>query len=283
MKNVVYIGARVAAVLILPLLSILLYLPAQSQPASLPTPQVWVDEARGVTCYLAPNGVSCVAPTQSQAVTPAPVATSTHAPSATPLPTASATPRPTIAPTLHAPAVQLLNPGFEQGSANWTVFNVRSQNIESNAERLSLGASPAAVNSGDASLRIVGRWTCWRGGVFQTVSVPRFTRLRFSASSIAWANQSDNFSLPHDNNVYTRLEVGIDPDGGTDADVTGIRWAGRDGTKDWRRVSVDAVALADRVTVFVLADMGGVGQGRCNWALPFMLAFFDDASLTVLP
>lgn len=257
---------------------------AQSGPSALPTPVVWVNPQNGDTCYLTIMGIAC---TSREITSPAVTSTPAVTPANTVVPTSTNTPTPVT--------LTLKNPGFEQGLADWIPFTTLGSSLEFNVERLSQGASQYVVREGDASLRVKGRWQCWIAGYYQVVSAPIGTRLKFSVHVMTWGRDADNVNLPRDPNLYSWVWAGIDPLGGTDAKNTRVNWSGKagpDGFTDFpdpavrefsEPVVVESVALTNRVTVFIRADLGARPDGGCVWPYASMLAFFDEAKLEVVP
>ena len=203
-----------------------------------------------------------------EAVTPAP----TLAPTLTPRPTPSATPAP-VTPLL-------VNGDFESGFAGWQVVQ---------ASGLAQGDVYHAVSHGGAtSLWFVDHYRCWRAGVRQTVSAMPLTRLRFSAWGRTWADGNLDPSQPSDTSVNDGLMVGLDPNGGTDYRASGVNWSTETATENWQQAGVVGTALGSRVTVFILLNLGVSGApgqpgGACEWALPTLAGWMDDASLEVAP
>jgi hypothetical protein len=250
------------------------------------------DEANGALIYLFPNGSGVVWPFTA---TPGPTAAAPGAVTAMPGPTAAApgavtatpgstTAAPRTATATTAPTINPISNGnMEAGLLGWTAFVERTSIVgffpEINVERLSNNASPFAVHSGDASLRIVGKNYCYIGGFYQIVDVTPGQRYTVSAWSMVWANQSSNFNLAHDVNVFTQLSLGLDAEGDIDPTSSGVRWTFRDGTDDFRQQSVSVTALGPKMTIYLRANLGMPDASSCKWPLNFMLAFFDDVEL----
>ena len=287
---------------------------AESAPVRADGYTVMRDDTNGALVYLYGNdGIAVVqfTPAAKASPTSAPSSTAPSVPSATPgatrtatvsatavpatsTPAPSATPSqspPTATATRPAPVVPVLvNPGFEEwaggkpvGWEPYVAAATAGQPLEFNPERLSNGASEFIVFEGDVSARALGQWQCWIGGYRQTVAVMPFTTLQFTVHGLTWGNAGSDFRLASDPNLYSEIFAGIDPVGGTNAGTTGIRWASRPGWDGFQAISVDAVALTNRVTVFAQASLGIRAPGSCTWPLTHMLAAFDAAELTVTP
>lgn len=287
----IYRIAPVFALLVIVVAALFGFPSARAESLSAPALRVFPDpDGRPVVCYTF-EGVFNLPP--SCVYVPSSAATE---PTATPRPVSTATPSvtPTRTPTASPVSqVNLANPGFELGLAHWNKFTQQttaSNPLEFNLERLSNGAHPDIVRSGDASARIKSQWQCWQGGLYQQVEVPPFTRIRFSFYGLTWGASTDNFNLPSDPNLYSYLDAGIDSQGGTDARNSGVRWSGRGGYDGFHlpggepsEVTVEAVALANKVTIFLRASLGIPPAGGCVWPYQSMIAVFDDARIEVVP
>lgn len=279
-----------------------LAMPAGDSVFPLPTPVRWTDGT--ATCYLSFSGslqcfVAAGAGGETEpppATTPSPTATPTATPTVTPAPTRSPSPTPVTAPTVTPTSARpptpkpmtLTNPGFEDGLAGWTPFTLSAAKpLEVNAESLANGASRWVVREGDKSARIKGMYHCWDAGFYQVVQTTPGTRFRFSYYGMTWGRNSSDINLPSDPNLYSYLYAGVDPYGFTQAGNSRVQWQGRPGTDviiDFPGVGeyaqpvwIESVALADRVTVFIRANLGAHPGGGCVWPYESMLAFFDSA------
>ena len=177
----------------------------------------------------------------------------------------------------------LTNPGFESGQTDWAIWHGDGTPAPEVAiEDAQKGAHPAAIHGGAKSLRLMGRHACWRGGVYRQLDVQPGDLVRLSAYIKAWASANPN-AFPHgrDPNVLTDVVVGIDPTGGVDFDSTTVQknWKGNGG--DWSNPAVQIVAQSNRVTIFVGADLGGTRDGKAQWPIAALAAFFDDVEVDV--
>ena len=218
----------------------------------------------GLICVGAPAPFDCEFPVvvaASVTVGPRPSSTATHTfNTSTPAPTRTVTP---------APPLALINGDFESAwSSGWLRFDRWPDQPTFNDER----GHPESRHGGAQSLRMFNEHRCYLAGVYQQVDVPQFATVRFSAWGRTWASYSSIFPSPSDLSVTDGIAVGIDERGGTNPAATGIVWVDADNTEVWRRVTVQGVALSNRITVFVQARLGAVGVNACQWPLPFMAA-----------
>ena len=258
------------------------------------TPQAW-PMPNGDTCYTYFGSLSCTA-AQIVAATPAqnPTATTTARPTdipptLTPIPpTATPTARPSATP---APVINVVNGGFENGMTGWTQFALAG-GAELNSERISTGADPLAVHSGDGSARLLSHYACYRAGVYQVVGVPVGATVRASAWVMTLGSRVDGLHNPEPN-MNSYIGIGVDPLGLTSASVSRVEWARIVGgllvgathglDPSWQYVSVETVTQKPTLTVFVYGDLGKTQDGACMWAYANLLAFIDDVTVTVLP
>lgn len=162
----------------------------------------------------------------------------------------------------------------------WTPWFIGDHNPQYNIEDTRLGASPLSVQSPPTSLRMIADNRCWHAGVYQQVSVGAFKRVRAEISGriydvpagVPWPG-------PSDPNGKRFLRIGIDPTGGTSPTSSVVQWEEVGQLyDDFKSVSVEALSLTNKVTVFV-----GIENGRDNeWPLFQMTGFLDVASLVVL-
>lgn len=226
----------------------------------------------GAICFGAPQPFDCEFPPVAPAITltPAP-ATPTRTPPPVITPTRTPTP---------AQPVALVNGDFEQPwTTGWTRFDLWPELPRYNDER----GDARSRHGGAQSLRIFNEFRCWLSGVSQTVNVQQFATYKFSAWGRTWPAQGFNFDLPPDLSVTDGVAVGIDNSGGVDPTSSGIIWVEAANTEAWRQVSVQTVALAPRITVFIRVRLGVAGPNNCQWPLPVMMGFIDDATLERIP
>lgn len=252
-------------------------------------------QAGGVTCYTTGAALSCVhIPGTSAPATPGASATlttgtlvpTTQAPTFTAIPIQTATKTSTSVPTLTRPPLPtftpapalLINGDFESTwSTGWTRFDRFPDLPQFNDER----GHPESRHGGAQSLRIFNEYRCHLSGVYQRVNVTQFQTYVFSAWVRTYGSNSSIFPGPSDTSITDAGEVGIDPNGGTDPGATSVIWGRNESTEQWRKVSVQAVAFSNRITVFIQARLGVSGGSACQWPIPFLIGFIDDAALTV--
>jgi murein DD-endopeptidase MepM/ murein hydrolase activator NlpD len=111
-----------------------------------------------------------------------------------------------------------------------------------------------------------------QAGIYQTVSVPRNARLKFSIWGQAWSTWGDG--LTSEDGTPVNMRIGIDPTGGTNPYSPDIVWSGFANPYDaYQYFEVEATAQGDKVTVF-------------TWSNPERERkhndiYWDEASLTV--
>lgn len=263
------------------------------------TPQAW-PMGDGVTCYTYFGALSCTAaqavatlpPTASPTATATqPPATATHTPTPTPVPP-TATRTPTQTPTASpAPVIHIINGGFESGLTGWTQFNLNGGS-DINSERISTGADPLAVHSGDASARLLSHYSCYRSGVYQVVGVPVGAHIRVSAWVMTLGSRTDGLHNPEPN-MNSYIGLGVDPLGLTSAAVSRIEWARIVGGQlvgathgldpSWQLIQLETITARPTLTVFVYGDLGKTQDGACMWAYMNLLTFIDDIGVEVVP
>jgi LysM repeat protein len=118
-------------------------------------------------------------------------------------------------------------------------------------------------------------------GVYQVVhNIPIGSRVRASAWVSVWM-----FNVPDPANAGALLQIGIDPNGGTNPYDSDVGWSGvnaaqggAQGDGGWLLsyvpVSIEAITTGPSVTVYL--------RWRQTWGGNEQRAFFDDASLVIL-
>lgn len=182
------------------------------------------------------------------------------------------------------------NGGFEAGLAGWTPFWTHGSTSAYNLESLDTGADPLAVHGGRNSARLSAEFRCWRGGWYQVVEHLQVGQAyRLSAWFLTFGAGFPNIHNC-DVNMNRIVGVGVDPQGLTDPGAGRVDWKlapGNDLVRNiggvwepvWQPVTHEFRATFATATVFILADLGALGEGRSNWPLPFTAAFFDDVQL----
>ncbi len=119
-------------------------------------------------------------------------------------------------------------------------------------------SNPALVQSGGQSQHIGAPWNPWHAGVFQTLSATPGARIRITAYGRAFAASND-FPNPSDGAVQARMQVGADPNGGTEWWAGAVQWSGMANPHDtWQPFSLEiTVGESGRVTIFLSANYKG--------------------------
>ncbi|HVU12647.1 MAG TPA: LysM peptidoglycan-binding domain-containing protein [Phototrophicaceae bacterium] len=197
----------------------------------------------------------------------------------------------TAAQTLLAQAGNLLtNPGFEKpfqavtGSTSsmiaqgWTAWALQQgQNKEPEyypASDTTNGMPTPRIHSGSDAQQYFSYFAPHIGGVYQTVSgVNAGDQLTFSIYAYVWSSNGTTADTS-DGSGQISFQVGIDPNGGTDATNSAIVWSTAETTYDkYAQYSVTATAAGSSVTVFVRSIVNKVTMNN--------VIYIDDASLTV--
>jgi len=245
----------------------------QSAPEVVAHPQ-----ANGDTCYTYLSALDCLSPIGTPVgpqptVSPTLVTPTAH-PTGVPTlsPSATATLEPTETRQTPLP-ITLNNGGFESGAQFWAAYVVRGS-PEFNSERLSNGADPRAVLSGDASWRIACvECGVWRAGLFQRVRVGVGRAVTFSANAFFKAGHVPGLEENLIRNLPSEFRMGIDPAGGQSATAPGVVWSSTTGDFGWKLATVSAIATGDSLTVFIETSIGS------DWIYPQSYTFIDDAEL----
>ncbi len=183
----------------------------------------------------------------------------------------------------------LQNPGFEEPyiaingdetlrvAHGWQPWHVPNEGGSSaiNARPEYKPAPANRVRSGAAAQEYNTFFATHIGGVYQRVPVPPGTELRFSVYIYVWSSATfANPNVSEDPNQVI-VNVGIDPNGGTDGESPNIVWsADAEFYDEYRELSVTATAQSAAVTVFVrTAPQGFVGTNNI---------YVDDAALVAL-
>ncbi len=119
-------------------------------------------------------------------------------------------------------------------------------------------SNPALVHSSGQSQHIGAAWNPWHAGVFQTITAPPGARVRITAYGRAFASTPD-FPNPSDGAVQARMQIGADPEGGTQWWSGAVQWSGMGNPHDtWQPFTVEVTAGASgRVTIFLSANYKG--------------------------
>ncbi|MBI5566098.1 MAG: LysM peptidoglycan-binding domain-containing protein [Chloroflexi bacterium] len=139
---------------------------------------------------------------------------------------------------------------------------------------------PSRIRSGANAQKYFTFWSTHQAGVFQTVSVPPGSAVRFSAYMHAWSSNIDMKALEPETFVSKEqtsmhMKVGIDPYGGDDPWSPNVVWSlERDAYDQWGYYEVRAVAQSDKVTVFT--------HTMPDKAMKHNDVYLDDAELVVV-
>lgn len=201
-------------------------------------------------------------------------------------------------PFVQAQGANLLsNPGFEQPYATiagtpprqvaqgWTPWHVPASEGMSSSENVQPEYYPSSdlanilgvprVRSGAESQQYHSFFATHIGGVYQRVTgITPGAQLRFSVFAYVWSSTYDEVDLSEQDGGVL-VQVGIDPQGGTDGQSPTIVWSSPMPRYDsFNEYSVTASATADAVTVFVRSTVGFPVKNNA--------ISLDDASLTVV-
>jgi len=131
------------------------------------------------------------------------------------------------------------------------------------------------VHSGNFSQVMATTYATHTAGFLQQINVPVGSQLTFSIWVQVWSSQEDDPSVSAQPGNY-RVQVGIDPTGGTDWAAPHVIWSPEVMEYDrWVQLSVEAVAENSIVTVFT--------QGRPEFRNKHNSSYWDDACLVVVP
>ena len=134
---------------------------------------------------------------------------------------------------------------------------------------------PSRKVAGDNSQKYFTFYSLHEAGLYQTVGgIQPGARLRFSVYMQAWASQA-NDPFTSAGQPTMGMKVGIDPLGGNNPWSPNIIWSPvKEAFDHWELFSVQAVARADRVTVFT--------RSRPYFAIQHNDVYVDEASLVVV-
>ena len=180
----------------------------------------------------------------------------------------------------------LTNPGFESpfepipGSTTskvaqgWTAWALQTgQNVEpeySPASDTTNGMPTPRIHGGSDAQQYFSYFAPHIAGVYQHVSgLTAGDELNFSIYAYLWVT-SGNDPNKSDGSGDLALQVGIDPNGGTDPTSASIAWSNALSVVDqYAQHSVTATAAGDSVTVFVRSTVNKVAMNN--------VVYLDDA------
>jgi len=129
------------------------------------------------------------------------------------------------------------------------------------------------VHSGSLGQKQFTSYATHTAGIYQRVPVIQGSTVSFSIWVHVWSSAEDDFDRSKGPGDY-RVSVGIDPYGGTSGSGSEVVWSKPVQWYDgWLKLSVQAVARADKVTVFT--------RGQNEWRVRHNDSYWDDASLQV--
>lgn len=183
------------------------------------------------------------------------------------------------------------NPGFEdpyvpfQGDTTrmvadgWSAWHVPQREGDDGFRNLKPEYQPASasntarIRQGSNAQEYFSFFATHTGGVYQQVTVPNGARLQFSVYVYVWSTHYDDVNRSEDPG-RVQVQVGIDPNGGTDGENERIIWSSPlEYYDEYRLISVETNAVADIVTVFVRTTFD-LPQKNNN-------VYLDEASLVV--
>ncbi len=171
-----------------------------------------------------------------------------------------------------APVAQtnlLVNPGFEDPfvpfggdttrlvANGWSAWHVPQREGDEGFRNLKPEYQPASASNPDRILQgnnaqeYFSFFATHTGGVYQQVLVPLGSDVQFSVFVYVWSSAGDDANTS-ENPGRVQVQVGIDPNGGTDGESERILWSlPLEFYDEYRQVSVRAENVSDRITVFV--------------------------------
>jgi len=171
-----------------------------------------------------------------------------------------------------SPAAQtnlLVNPGFEDPfvpfngdttrmvANGWSAWHVPQREGDEGFRNLKPEYQPASASNPDRILQgsnaqeYFNFFATHTGGVYQQVLVPMGSDVQFSVFVYVWSPAGDDPDTS-ENPGRVQVQVGIDPNGGTDGESERILWSlPLEFYDEYRQVTVSAEDVSDRITVFV--------------------------------
>ncbi len=132
------------------------------------------------------------------------------------------------------------------------------------------------LTQGPPSQQVGAQYITWHAGVYQTVSVPPGSRVRFTVMGYSRA-ANEQPPAPSYTDWAPRMQVGIDPEGRGQWNV-GVIWSGENNVRDsWQTLSIEATAgQSGQVTVFTSS------QFRLVLPIAHMDSWWDNAVLEIV-
>ncbi|MBN1260111.1 MAG: LysM peptidoglycan-binding domain-containing protein [Anaerolineae bacterium] len=178
------------------------------------------------------------------------------------------------APTQAQQQNLLTNPGFDlpynNGAANgWNAwFEDSGQLCATKPDSWDFACRPGfgeemdynglGLTQGSPSQHVGAQYIPWHAGVFQTVTAPAGSRVRFTVSGYSRSSQEQP-PAPSDGGRPPRMQVGIDPEGSGLWNAPTVSWSGEVNAMDsWQTLSIEAtVGAGGKVTVFTSSKFRG--------------------------
>jgi LysM repeat protein len=162
-----------------------------------------------------------------------------------------------------------------QGWNAWHVPAAAGAPTFQNQQPEYLPAAPdtTRIHGGSNAQLVTSFFATFTGGVYQEVSGAQpGTDLQFSVYGYVWSSAFDDVNVSEmDGGVV--VQVGIDPNGGTDPASTDIIWSAASQRYDqWSQYTVSAPAEANTVSVWVRASVSAPAKNNN--------VYLDDATLT---
>ncbi|MFQ5858516.1 MAG: lamin tail domain-containing protein, partial [Anaerolineae bacterium] len=207
--------------------------------------------------------------------------------------------RPPPTPLPFRPANLLVNGDFEgeyldappssrmaEGWSRWWVPGTQPGiNHEPEFKEEWIWAPSIMVHQGDFAQKYFNNFATHTGGIYQRVTVPEGSVVRFSIWARVWSSDCDDpcytplepcHPEKNDNsNGEYRVAIGIDPMGGTEAMADTVEWMPLvEHYDEWFQMEITTTAQAGAVTVFT--------QGTAKWPVANNFSFWDDARLELI-
>jgi hypothetical protein len=129
------------------------------------------------------------------------------------------------------------------------------------------------IHSGNFAQKFFSTFSTHTAGLWQQVGVPAGSQLTFSIWVQVWSSDGDDSNVSAAPGNY-RVQVGIDPTGGTDWSSPNVVWSDRVMVYDrWVQLQVSTQARAGTVTVFT--------AGIPEFPVKHNDSYWDDACLLV--
>ena len=210
-------------------------------------------------------------PRPTHTLTPTPTETPTLGPTFTPAPTNTPTPTPKPLENPTFDGIRLNDiPGWQTGAfVNWVPGDEFDPGTSFAEPRFHPADNPAQRINGSTLQIDTEPWVKLQAWVFQSVDVGTGSRVVFEVRAAAVVQDTAGGYF---------VKAGVDPDGGEGCD--GAEWG-----------SVRQINQGDGVVVLSSPQVVAGEEGRVTlcmfaetqYAQPWHAAFFDDASITVLP